>query len=86
MSRKNRWSAVVFVLACLTASTAQAWPLGQDQPGFAAPPVVSRLAAAWDWLASQIRRAPATAPSPPAPQRKAGCTVDPDGKPISCNY
>lgn len=85
MSRTMRWSATVLVLACLTAGAAQAWPLAQSRPDFAAPEIGSRLLAAWDWLVSQFRpveskpdQAPSTAPE------KGGCSGDPMGNPI-CN-
>jgi len=85
MSRPIRWSAIVLVLACLTAGTAQAWPLEQALPRFPTLSVESRVMAAWEWLASQIRREePKPASQIRQPQRKGGCTRDPNGHPVNC--
>lgn len=84
MSRTIRWSATVLVCACLTAAAAQAWPLAQSRPDFAAPAVASRLEAAWGWLVSLFRPT-----EPKLPDRllrshtKGGCTRDPNGQPCT---
>jgi len=86
MSRTIRWSAVFLLCACLTAGAAQAWPLVQVRPDFAAPEVGSRLEAMWDWLVSLVREAkPKPAPAPSNTHTKSSCSSDPLGHPINCN-
>ena len=84
MSRTMRWSVLVLVLACLTVGTAQALPLAQLRPEIVVPDVGSRLVAAWDRLVSLVR----PVESKPAgralqPQRKGGCSKDPNGHPCA---
>jgi len=88
MSRRIRWIAIAFVLACLTAGAAQAWPSAQVRPALAAPEGGSLLDAARGWLASLFR---SEEPSPirrtgstPRQQQKYGCGMDPDGHQKPC--
>jgi len=87
MSRRVCWIATAFVIVCLTAGTAQAWPPAHVRPALAAPEAGSLLDAARGWLASLLRR---TEPSPrqaayTPSQQKYGCGVDPDGHQIPCH-
>jgi hypothetical protein len=73
MSGLIRRAAAVLVLVLLTAGAAQAWPTASLHPALAAREAGS-LAAAWEWLLSHLRK----------PRPKAGCGMDPDGKPLPC--
>jgi len=87
MSRKVCWIATAFVIVCLTAGPAQAWPLAHIRPALAAPEAGSLLDTARDWLASLFRRtepSPRKAGSTPS-QQKYGCSVDPNGRPVCSN-
>ena len=86
MSRIMRWSATVLVLACLTAGTAQAWPLAESRPEIAIPDVGGRLMAAWEQLVSLFgpvdsKPGPALSTSP----EKSSCSADPTGHPNNCS-
>jgi hypothetical protein len=89
MSRRVCWIATVFVLACLMAGTAQAWPPVHVRPALAAPEAEGVLDAAWSWLASlfwpgepsPVRRTGST----PSQQLKYGCGMDPNGRPLPCS-
>jgi hypothetical protein len=74
MSASLRRVAAVLVLVLSTAGAARAWPTAPLRPALAAREAGS-LAAVWEWLLSHLRK-----------QRpKAGCGMDPDGKPLSCD-
>jgi hypothetical protein len=81
MSRTMGWSAIVLVLACLTAGTAQALPPAQSRPEIAVPEVGSRLAAAWEQFVSLFRPADSKPESaiPSSSPQKGGCSTDPQG-------
>jgi hypothetical protein len=87
MSRTLRWSAIVLVLACLTAGTAQAGPLAQLRPEIAVPDVGSRVVVAvWDRLVSLFRPVESKpAPAPSGSRQKDSCSGDPFGRPINCH-
>jgi hypothetical protein len=76
MSCSLRRAAAVLVLALLTAGASQARPAAPVRPAIAAPEA-GFLLASWDRLISRLR-------SLGKPQPKAGCGMDPDGKPIPC--
>jgi len=87
MSRRVCWIATAFVIVCLTAGTAQAWPPAPVRPALAAPEAGSLLDVARGWLVSVFRRtepSPRQAGSTPS-QQKYGCGVDPNGRPVPCN-
>lgn len=85
-SRITRWTAVAIVFASLAAGAAAAvpdWPAAQGRrPAHAAPVRESLLSTVWEWLGSLFVR-PADPPPAGAPA-KAGCGMDPDGKPLPC--
>ena len=85
MSRTIRWTATVLVFVCLTAGAAQAWPIAQVRPDFAAPEAAGRWEAVWERLASLFQREdPAsTSPTSSGAQEQDTC-ADPNGKPIPC--
>ena len=88
MSHRIRWIATAFVLACLTAGAAQAWPPAHVRPALAAPEAGGVLDAAWSWLASLFwPEEPSPARrimSKPSQQLKYGCGMDPDGHQKPC--
>ena len=79
MSYIVRWTAAAFVLACLTAGAAQAWPAVQVRPAVAAPEAEGLLDTAWKWLSFVFRPGPN-----PNLRQKYGCGMDPNGKPAPC--
>lgn len=83
MSRSLRRAAVFLVLALLTAGASQARPTVRVRPALAAPEAGSLLAA-WDRLLSRFRSLEAREPRSGGGQPKAGCGMDPDGKPSPC--
>jgi hypothetical protein len=70
----------------LTAGASQARPTVRVRPTPAAPEAGSLLGA-WDWLVSRFRSLEPREDREPrsgGDQTKAGCGMDPDGKPIPC--
>jgi hypothetical protein len=87
MTRITRWTAAAIVLALLAAGAAQAWPAASGRPLPAAPASGPLLPAVWDWLGSLVswRAVPPAKPAGrPGVRTKAGCGMDPDGKPLPC--
>ncbi len=86
MSCFLRRAAAVLVLALTTAGAAQARPAVRIRPALAMPEAGSLLQA-WDRLVSRFRSPePREAREPRSgdDQSKAGCGMDPDGKPAPC--
>jgi hypothetical protein len=87
-SRFIRWTALTLVLTLTVgiAGAAPARPAAGSRPAPVAPAGESLLAIVRDWVSSLFVR-PAS-PAPPAGSSsvpaKAGCGMDPDGKPLPC--
>jgi hypothetical protein len=71
-----RRAIAILVFALLTAGAAQALPMLSIRPALTVPEA-GFLLDAWDSLVSRLRALA-------KPQPKAGCGMDPDGKPVSC--
>jgi hypothetical protein len=76
MSRLIRRTVLAAVLVLLAGSAAHAGTPGLRFPG-PSPVRAGWLGAAWEWIALRLAPAPRAAPS----WEKAGCGMDPDGKP-----
>lgn len=83
MSRSIRWIAVAVVLTLSSASAAQAWPAAAPVHSLVTVEAGKLAATAWEWLASRLR--PVEPRGRQTVKPKAGCGMDPDGKPVFCS-